>query len=61
MKKFFNFDLFQRVGKSFMVIISLLPAAGLLLGIGTTLEIFLITCLIRTYNIIYTQIKFLRS
>lgn len=38
MKKFFNFDLFQRVGKSFMVIISLLPAAGLLLGIGTTLQ-----------------------
>lgn len=38
MKRFFSFDLFQRIGKSFMVIISLLPAAGLLLGIGTTLQ-----------------------
>lgn len=38
MKKHLNFDLFQRVGKSFMVIISLLPAAGILLGIGTTLQ-----------------------
>ena len=38
MKKIFNFDFFQRIGKTFMVIISLLPAAGLLLGIGTTLQ-----------------------
>ncbi|MDQ0857169.1 glucose-specific PTS transporter subunit IIBC [Bacillus sp. V2I10] len=38
MKKIFNFDFFQRIGKSFMVVISLLPAAGLLLGIGTTLQ-----------------------
>ncbi len=38
MAKVFNFDFFQRVGKTFMVIISLLPAAGLLLGIGTTLS-----------------------
>lgn len=38
MKKVFNFDFFQRIGKTFMVIISLLPAAGLLLGIGTTLQ-----------------------
>lgn len=38
MKKYFNFEFFQRIGKSFMVIISLLPAAGLLLGIGTTLQ-----------------------
>ncbi|WAA08891.1 glucose-specific PTS transporter subunit IIBC [Fervidibacillus albus] len=38
MKKLFTFDFFQRIGKTFMVIISLLPAAGLLLGIGTTLQ-----------------------
>ncbi|MCM3706314.1 MULTISPECIES: PTS transporter subunit EIIC [Cytobacillus] len=38
MKKYLNFDFFQRIGKSFMVVISLLPAAGLLLGIGTTLQ-----------------------
>lgn len=38
MKNIFNFDFFQRIGKSFMVVISLLPAAGLLLGIGTTLQ-----------------------
>lgn len=38
MKKVFNFDFFQRIGKTFMVIISLLPAAGLLMGIGTTLQ-----------------------
>lgn len=38
MKKIFNFDFFQRIGKTFMVVISLLPAAGLLLGIGTTLQ-----------------------
>lgn len=38
MKKIFSFDFFQRVGKSFMVVIALLPAAGLLLGLGTTLQ-----------------------
>lgn len=38
MKNLFTFDFFQRIGKTFMVIISLLPAAGLLLGIGTTLQ-----------------------
>jgi glucose PTS system EIICBA or EIICB component len=38
MKNVFNFNLFQRIGKTFMVIISLLPAAGLLLGIGTSLQ-----------------------
>ncbi|MBP3039112.1 PTS transporter subunit EIIC [Bacillaceae bacterium Marseille-Q3522] len=38
MKKYFNFEFFQRIGKSFMVIISLLPAAGLLLGIGIALQ-----------------------
>lgn len=38
MKNRFSFDFFQRVGKTFMVVISLLPAAGLLLGIGTTLQ-----------------------
>ncbi len=38
MKNIFNFDFFQRIGKTFMVIISLLPAAGLLLGIGTTIQ-----------------------
>ncbi|SEN75819.1 PTS system, D-glucosamine-specific IIC component [Terribacillus saccharophilus] len=38
MKNIFSFDFFQRVGKTFMVVISLLPAAGLLLGIGTTLQ-----------------------
>ncbi|MFB4162452.1 glucose-specific PTS transporter subunit IIBC [Alteribacillus sp. JSM 102045] len=36
--KNFNFEFFQRLGKTFMVVISLLPAAGLLLGIGTTLQ-----------------------
>ncbi|MED3795088.1 glucose-specific PTS transporter subunit IIBC [Niallia alba] len=38
MKKIFSFDFFQRVGKSFMVVISLLPAAGLLMGIGISLQ-----------------------
>ncbi|WP_102028096.1 glucose-specific PTS transporter subunit IIBC [Salirhabdus sp. Marseille-P4669] len=38
MKKIFNFDFFQRIGKTFMVVIALLPAAGLLLGLGTTLQ-----------------------
>ncbi|MDQ0205341.1 glucose-specific PTS transporter subunit IIBC [Alkalicoccobacillus murimartini] len=38
MSKIFNFEFFQRIGKTFMVVISLLPAAGLLLGIGTTLQ-----------------------
>lgn len=38
MKHIFTFDFFQRVGKTFMVVIALLPAAGLLLGLGTTLQ-----------------------
>lgn len=38
MKKIFSFDFFQRLGKTFMVVISLLPAAGLLLGLGVALQ-----------------------
>jgi len=54
------FGVLQRVGRSFMLPIALLPVAGLLLGIGssftnpTTLETYHLTNVIREGGIIYT-------
>lgn len=54
------FGVLQRVGRSFMLPIALLPVAGLLLGIGssftnaTTLETYGLTNIIREGGILYT-------
>lgn len=54
------FGVLQRVGRSFMLPIALLPVAGLLLGIGssftnpTTLEAYNLTGIIREGGILYT-------
>ncbi len=54
------FGVLQRVGRSFMLPIALLPVAGLLLGIGssftnpTTLEAYNLTNIIREGGILYT-------
>lgn len=54
------FAVLQRVGRSFMLPIALLPVAGLLLGIGssftnpTTLETYHLTNIIREGGILYT-------
>ncbi|MGN1105544.1 MAG: PTS transporter subunit EIIC, partial [Huintestinicola sp.] len=54
------FSVLQRVGRSFMLPIALLPVAGLLLGIGssftnpTTLETYGLTSVIREGGILYT-------
>ena len=54
------FAVLQRVGRSFMLPIALLPVAGLLLGIGssftnpTTLETYGLTSIIREGGIVYT-------
>lgn len=54
------FAVLQRVGRSFMLPIALLPVAGLLLGIGssftnpTTLETYGLTSIIREGGILYT-------
>lgn len=54
------FAVLQRVGRSFMLPIALLPVAGLLLGIGssftnpTTLETYGLTAIIREGGILYT-------
>ncbi len=54
------FGVLQRVGRSFMLPIALLPVAGLLLGIGssftnpTTLEAYHLTDIIREGGILYT-------
>ena len=54
------FGVLQRVGRSFMLPIALLPVAGLLLGIGssftnpTTLEAFKLTGVIYEGGILYT-------
>ena len=54
------FGVLQRVGRSFMLPIALLPVAGLLLGIGssftnpTTLETYGLTGIIREGGILYT-------
>ena len=54
------FGVLQRVGRSFMLPIALLPIAGLLLGIGssftnpTTLEAYHLTNIIREGGALYT-------
>ncbi len=54
------FGVLQRVGRSFMLPIALLPVAGLLLGIGssftnpTTLEAYNLTNIIREGGVLYT-------
>ena len=54
------FGVLQRVGRSFMLPIALLPVAGLLLGIGssftnpTTLETYRLTNIIREGGLLYT-------
>ena len=54
------FGVLQRVGRSFMLPIALLPVAGLLLGIGgsftnpTTLETYHLTEIIREGGVLYT-------
>lgn len=54
------FGVLQRVGRSFMLPIALLPVAGLLLGIGssftnpTTLETYHLTNIIREGGVLYT-------
>ena len=54
------FGVLQRVGRSFMLPIALLPVAGLLLGIGSsftnaaTLETYGLTNFIREGGILYT-------
>ena len=54
------FGVLQRVGRSFMLPIALLPVAGLLLGIGssftnpTTLETYNLTKIIHEGGILYT-------
>jgi len=54
------FGVLQRVGRSFMLPIALLPVAGLLLGIGasftnpTTLEAYRLTGFIYEGGILYT-------
>ena len=54
------FGVLQRVGRSFMLPIALLPIAGLLLGIGssftnhTTLDAFNLTGIIKEGGVLYT-------
>ena len=54
------FGVLQRVGRSFMLPIALLPVAGLLLGVGssftnpTTLEAYNLTNIIREGGLLYT-------
>ncbi|MGN1086250.1 MAG: PTS transporter subunit EIIC, partial [Porcipelethomonas sp.] len=54
------FGVLQRVGRSFMLPIALLPVAGLLLGIGssftnpTTLETYHLTNIIKEGGLLYT-------
>ena len=57
------FSVLQRVGRSFMLPIALLPIAGLLLGIGssftnaTTLETYHLTSLIKEGGVLYTILE----
>lgn len=57
------FSVLQRVGRSFMLPIALLPIAGLLLGIGssftnaTTLETYHLTSVIKEGSVLYTILQ----
>ena len=61
------FSVLQRVGRSFMLPIALLPVAGLLLGIGssftnaTMLEAYNLTGIIHEGNILYTILNIMNS
>lgn len=39
MKKVFNFEFWQKFGKALMVVIAVMPAAGLMISIGKTLPL----------------------
>lgn len=39
MKKFLSFEFWQKFGKALMVVIAVMPAAGLMISIGKTLAI----------------------
>ena len=61
------FGVLQRVGRSFMLPIALLPVAGLLLGIGssftnpTTLETYRLTSIIYEGGLLYTILDIMRK
>lgn len=61
------FGVLQRVGRSFMLPIALLPVAGLLLGIGssftnpTTLETYHLTDIIQEGGLLYTILDIMRK
>lgn len=61
------FGVLQRVGRSFMLPIALLPVAGLLLGIGssftneTTLETYRLTEIIHEGGVLYTIFDIMRE
>ena len=61
------FGVLQRVGRSFMLPIAMLPIAGLLLGIGssftnpTTLEAYHLTRMIRQGGILYSILTIMKA
>ena len=61
------FGVLQRVGRSFMLPIAILPIAGLLLGIGssftnsTTLESYHLTNIIRINGILYSILVIMKE
>ena len=40
MKKIFTFDFWQKFGKALMVVIAVMPAAGLMISIGKMIAMF---------------------
>lgn len=40
MKKLFSFDFWQKLGKALMVVIAVMPAAGLMISIGKMIVMF---------------------
>lgn len=40
MKKFFSFDFWQKLGKALMVVVAVMPAAGLMISIGKMITMF---------------------
>ncbi|AGY81717.1 MULTISPECIES: PTS transporter subunit IIBC [Carnobacterium] len=40
MKKFFSFDFWQKLGKALMVVVAVMPAAGLMISIGKMIAMF---------------------
>lgn len=39
-KKFVNFEFLQKLGKAMMVVIAVMPAAGLMISLGSMVQIF---------------------